>query len=80
MLCNRFTVACVMATKAKPKKQLTIGFAPTPDDLKLMEELKAKFTPSMGVVTQATVIRMGLRKLAEAEGLRHLSSPGESER
>lgn len=59
-----------MVTKAKPKKQLTIGFAPTSEDLKLMDELRAKFQPAMGTVTQATVIRMGLRKLAEAEGLR----------
>jgi len=67
-LCNRLNVVCVMA-KAKPKKQLTIGFAPTQEDLKLMEELRAHLSPKMGVVTQATVIRMGMRKLAESEGL-----------
>lgn len=60
-----------MAGKNKPKpKQQTMGFAPTDEDLKLMDELKAKLEPSMGYVTQASVIRMGLRKLAEAEGLR----------
>lgn len=59
-----------VANKHKPKKQVTMGFAPTPEDLKLMSELRAKFQPSMGTVTQANVLRMGLRKLAEAEGLR----------
>lgn len=56
--------------KAKPKKQQTMGFAPTPEDLKLMDELRAHLAPKMGVVTQATVIRMGMRKLAESEGIR----------
>ena len=58
-----------MAGKHKPKKQTTMGFAPTDEDIKLMDELRAKFQPAMGTVTQATVIRMGLRKLAESEGL-----------
>ena len=56
--------------KAKPKKQQTMGFAPTQEDLKLMDELRAHLAPKMGVVTQATVIRMGMRKLAESEGIR----------
>ena len=59
-----------MAKTPKPRKQTTIGFAATPEDVKLMDELLAKFQPAMGTVTQATVIRMSLRKLAEAEGLR----------
>lgn len=47
-----------------------MGFAPTQEDLKLMDELRAHLAPKMGVVTQATVIRMGMRKLAESEGIR----------
>ena len=47
-----------------------MGFAPTPEDLKLVDELRAKLEPQMGPVAVATMIRMGLRKLAEAEGLR----------
>jgi hypothetical protein len=60
-----------VADKSKPKpKQLTTGFAPTPEDVKLIEELRSKYQPSMGTVTNAMILRMGLRKLAEAEGLR----------
>jgi hypothetical protein len=54
---------------AKPLP-LTVGFAPTVEDMKLIEELKAKFEPSMGPVAVAQMLRMGLRKLAESEGLR----------
>lgn len=56
--------------KNKSKKQQTMGFAPTTEDLKLVAELKIRFQPTMGVPTTATLLRMGLRKLAEAEGLR----------
>lgn len=38
---------------------------PTLEDVKLLAELKKK----MGVVNETDIIRMGLRKLAEREGL-----------
>ena len=56
--------------KTKTKKQQTMGFAPTVEDLKLVAELKIRFQPTMGIPSTATLLRMGLRKLAEAEGLR----------
>lgn len=62
-----------MAKKSKPapQKQTVIGLAATVEDLKLIEELRAIYQPSMGSVTNAQLIRMGLRKLlAEAGGLR----------
>lgn len=59
-----------MPAKPKLKNQLTMGFGPTPEDLKLVAELKQHLEPKMGPVTIASLIRMGLRKLAESEGLR----------
>jgi hypothetical protein len=38
---------------------------PTNEDLKLMAELKGK----LGIVNTSDLLRMSLRKLAEAEGL-----------
>lgn len=55
--------------KKKANKQTVIGLAATGEDLKLIAELRAFYQPTMGVVTNAQVIRMGLRKLAESEGL-----------
>lgn len=47
-----------------------MGFAPTEEDLKLMDDLRAKFEPTMGSsATQAAIIRMGLRVLAAKEGV-----------
>lgn len=48
---------------AKPDKK---NWRPTVEDVKLLAELKAK----LGVVNETDIIRQGLRKLAEAEGLR----------
>jgi hypothetical protein len=53
-------------SKAKNGRQTT-GFAPTPEDLKLLDELKEKYEPTMGPVTNAMILRMGLRALAEKE-------------
>ena len=64
-----YNYICGVAKKNKKNKQITMGFAPTDEDLKLMDELRAKYAPSMGVISQATVLRMGIRKLAESEGL-----------
>jgi hypothetical protein len=41
-------------------------WTPTPEDRKLIDELKSK----MGTKAESELVRMGLRKLAEAEGLR----------
>jgi hypothetical protein len=41
-------------------------WTPTPEDRKLIDELKAK----IGTRAESELMRMGLRKLAEAEGLR----------
>ena len=59
-----------MAKPSKIKQPLTVGFAPTVEDMKLIEELKTKYEPTLGPVPVAQMLRMGLRKLAEAEGLR----------
>ena len=57
---------------AKPaKKQASVtGFSPTPEDIKLIDDLRERFEPTLGKVSNSTLFRMGLRKLAEAEGLR----------
>jgi hypothetical protein len=47
----------------KTRKQVTL--APTPEDEKVFADLKAK----MGI-SEAEIVRLGIRKLAEAEGLR----------
>ena len=58
-----YSMPVVKKSKAEPK---TKTWRPTPEDVKLFDELKAK----LGVVNDSDVVRMGLRKLAEAEGLR----------
>lgn len=51
-----------MAKKQQPKLR---AWRPTVEDEKLMQELHAKLG-----VNEPALLRMGLRKLAEAEGLR----------
>lgn len=41
------------------------AWRPTPADHRLLEELKAK----TGIVNETDIVRLGLRRLAEAEGL-----------
>jgi hypothetical protein len=53
-----------MATKKQAKKSPTT-WLPNEDDEKIIGKLKAK----LGVTTVAELIRMGLRKLAQAEGI-----------
>ena len=55
-----------MAKKNKKPNLAQKNWRPTPKDFKLLDELKAK----MGVRNETDLVRMGLRKLAEAEGLR----------
>ena len=50
----------------KTPKTKTRGWRSTIEDEKLVQELKAK----LGVKNDSDLVRMGLRKLAEAEGLR----------
>jgi hypothetical protein len=54
------------------KAPATKTWRPTPEDIKLMGELKAHFSKRLGLtnVNDSDVVRMGLNKLAEAEGLR----------
>lgn len=59
----------MVAAIKKAKKQTTTGFAPTPEDQKLMRELRERLEPTMGPVTNASLLRMGLRLLAAKEGL-----------
>lgn len=49
-----------------PKRNRNMTWTPTAEDRKLIDELKAK----IGVQAESEVVRMGLRKLAQAEGLR----------
>jgi hypothetical protein len=42
----------------------------TSEDEKLVMELRTKMEPRQGPVNFTLLVRMGLRKLAEAEGLR----------
>jgi len=58
-----------MVVTKKSKKQKTTGFAPTPEDLKLIADLRSKLEPTMGPVTNASILRMGLRVLAERQGV-----------
>lgn len=51
-------------SKKPIKKNMT--WTPTVEDRKLIDELKNK----TGVNAESEIMRMGLRKLAEAEGLR----------
>lgn len=51
---------------SKKPKQTRKNWRATVEDVKLLGELKAK----LGVVNETDVVRMGLRKLAEHEGLR----------
>jgi hypothetical protein len=57
------------ARQASRPGQVTKTWAAQPEDLKLIEGLKAKFEPKMGLVTDAILVRMGLRVLAEQEGV-----------
>lgn len=56
-----YSVCVVKKPKAARK-----NWRATVDDVRLLAELKAK----LGVVNETDVVRMGLRKLAQAEGLR----------
>jgi len=56
----------MIAPVAKKKTPNQKNWRPTHEDVKLLAELKAK----MGVLNETDIIRQGLRKLAEAEGLR----------
>ena len=49
-----------MAKKSRPK---TKTWAPTLEDVKLIDELKAK----LGIVNESDLVRMGLRALAAKE-------------
>jgi hypothetical protein len=51
--------------KKKAENTATQTWRPTNEDLKLMAELKGK----LGIVNTSDLLRMSLRKLAEAEGL-----------
>ena len=53
----------VMARKKQPRPQM--NWRPTAEDEKLMAELKAK----LGIMTESDVLRLGLRALAQKEGL-----------
>lgn len=55
-----------MGKKKQLKPESPKSWRPVPEDKELLELLKAK----MGVQNDSDVVRMGLRKLAEAEGLR----------
>ena len=50
------------ATKKQPKAR---AWRPTFEDDRLLKELQAKF----GVRNEVEIIRMGLRKLAESQGM-----------
>lgn len=59
-----------VAKKSKTETQQVIGLSANSEDLKLIQELQAWYRPKLGPVSNAQLIRMGLIKLAEAEGLR----------
>jgi len=53
-----------VAGKLKPQTWL-----PTNEDLKLIGELRAHIEPKEGIISNSALVRRGLRKLAESEGL-----------
>lgn len=55
----------VMADKKKAGRTETQTWRPTSDDYDLLDQLMAKLGVSM-----SQIVRIGLRKLAEAEGLK----------
>ena len=61
-----------MSVPRKIKMPATKTWRPTVEDIKLMGELKAVLGKKLGLsnVNDSDVVRMGLFKLAEAEGLR----------
>lgn len=66
MLDNYSGVYTIASVPKKPQRaELGQSWRATPEDRKLMQELAAKLG-----VKQTDVIRMGIRKLAQAEGLR----------
>jgi hypothetical protein len=58
--------SCTLALVIKKLKTKTRGWRSTVEDEKLVQELKAK----LGVKNDSDLVRMGLRKLAQSEGLR----------
>ena len=55
----------VAQTNTVKKLPQTRSWRPTIGDVKLMDELKAK----LGIVNESDILRIGLRRLAESEGL-----------
>jgi len=54
-----------MKRTRKPALIPSKTWRPTEEDLKVIADLKAK----LGIVSESDLFRMGLRKLAESEGL-----------
>lgn len=52
--------------KAKPTASGIKSWQANSEDVKILNELKEK----LGIVSDSELVRMGLRKLAQAEGLR----------
>jgi hypothetical protein len=46
-----------------------VSFLAKPEDKRLIRELKEKLTQRLGDQNISDILRMGLRKLAEAEGI-----------
>lgn len=58
-----------MARSTKKPKVILKGFKAMPEDVRLMAELRAKLEPTQGKVSDSTLLRMGIRSLAEAKGI-----------
>lgn len=58
--------------KRKPRgkaKGPTKTFQALAEDVRIIDELRAKLEARQGPVSDSSLIRMGLRKLAESEGI-----------
>lgn len=55
--------------RSRKSKGPTKTFQALPEDLRIMEELKEKLERRQGRITDTSLFRMGLRKLAESEGI-----------
>jgi hypothetical protein len=57
------------ATKNRKQAMPIKAFKAMPEDIRLLNELRAKLEPEQGSVSDSTLLRMGIRALAEAKGI-----------
>lgn len=58
-----------MSRSIKKPKTIFKAFKALPEDIRLMDELRAILEREQGQVSDTTLLRMGIRALAEAKGV-----------